>query len=482
MKPTRIAILIIALLLIAFSWWQVAAAPRGLTVRHLTRDGVPMLYLAPAGAHEAPGVLLAHGFAGSGQLMLGYGYALAHAGYAVMLWDFAGHGANSQPLAPDSLQAAVDAAYDVMIEQPEVDPRRLALLGHSMGSGAVMAAAIRNPDRYAATIAVSPTSADVTPTAPRNLLLQAGSWEAGFVGNARMLLAQAGGEHGGFAEGRARQLTVIPFAEHISILFRGQSHRAALDWLANAFGEPRVTAYVDRRIIWYGLSLLGWLLALIALAPVLRPAVPEQAPGSRWLSWVALPVAALIATGMLALLNPGVELARFGGLMVGGAVGLWFLVAGLIWLPAIRSLRRPSLADLAWGVGVFTVLTLAFGVMAYYVWLPWWLNLPRLVRWPLLAMACLPWFLAAGMAQRGAGGGVRVLWWVVQSLAVTGGLFLALLLAPSLGFLLILLPLMPLLLGIVAVAGAASGRAWAYGLGGALFIGWIIAAVFPLAG
>ena len=482
MKPTRILILIIALILIAVSWWQVATAPRGLVVRQLNRDGVPMLYLAPAGADEAPGVLVAHGFAGSRQLMLGYGYTLAHAGYAVLLWDFAGHGANPQPLAPDSLQAAVDAAYGVMIEQPEVDPGRLALLGHSMGSGAVMTAAIRDPERYVATIAVSPTSADVTPDAPRNLLLQAGNLEEGFVGNAQMLLAQAGGTSDDFGGGRARRLTVIPFAEHISILFRGQSHRAALDWLANAFAEPRVTAYVDRRIIWYGLSLLGWLLALIALAPVLRPAVPEQAPGSRWLSWVALPISALIASGMLALLNPGVALASFGGLMVGGAVGLWFLVAGLIWLPSIRSLRRPSLADLAWGVGVFAVLTLAFGVMAYYVWLPWWLNLPRLARWPLLAMACLPWFLAAGMAQRGAGTGVRLLWWLVQSVAVTGGLFLALLLAPSLGFLLILLPLMPLILGIVAVAGAASGRAWAYGVGGALFIGWIIAAVFPLAG
>ena len=481
MKPTRILILIIALTLIAVSWWQVAAAQRGLVVRQLSRDGVPMLYMAPAGAHEAPGVLVAHGFAGSRQLMLGYGYTLAQAGYAVLLWDFAGHGANPQPLAPDSLQAAVDAAYEVMIAQPEVDLGRLALLGHSMGSGAVMAAAIRNPDRYAATIAVSPTSADVTPDAPRNLLLQAGGWEGRFVGNAQKLLAQGGGASGGFAEGRARQLTVIPNAEHITILFRGQSHRAALDWLANAFAEPRVTAYIDRRIIWYGLSLLGWLLALIALAPVLRPAVPEQAPGSRRLSWVALPVSALIASGLLALLNSGVALASFGGLMVGGAVGLWFLVAGLIWLPSIRSLRRPTLTNLAWGVGLFSVLTLAFGVMAYYVWLPWWLNLPRLALWPLLAMACLPWFLAAGMAQRGAGAGVRVLWWLVQSLAVTGGLFLALLLVPALGFLLILLPLMPLLLGIVAVAGAASGRAWAYGVGGALFIGWIIAAVFPLA-
>jgi len=49
-----------------------------------------------------------------------------------------------------------------------------------MGSGAVMSTGIRNPDRFAATVAVS-TGAAVTPQVPRNLQLQAGSWEAGFV-------------------------------------------------------------------------------------------------------------------------------------------------------------------------------------------------------------------------------------------------------------------------------------------------------------
>lgn len=482
MKPARLFILIIAVMLIAVSWWQVATAPRGLAVHHLNRDGIPMLYLAPAGAQAAPGVLVAHGLAGSKQVMLAYGYTLAHAGYATLLWDFDGHGANARPLTPESLQADVAAAYAVLLEQPEVDPNRLALLGHSMGSGAVMTAGIRNPERYAATIAVSPTAAAVTSDAPRNLLLQAGAWEDRFVTNAQTLLAQAGGAGQDFAAGRARQFVVIPFAEHMSILFRGPSQRAAVDWLAKTLGEPRQTSYVDRRIIWYGVNLLGWLLALIALAPVFRPAFPEQAARSRWLTRVALPVSALIASGTLALINLGAPLATFGGLAVGGAVGLWFLVAGLIWLPSIRSLRRPAARDLVWGIGLFLVLTLAFGVMAQYVWLPWWLNLPRLARWPFLSLACLPWFLAAGMAQRGASAGKRVLWWLAQSIVVAGGLLLLLVLVPSLGFLMLLLPILPLLLGILAVAGAASDRAWAYGLGGALFIGWVIAAVFPLAG
>ena len=176
------------------------------------------------------------------------------------------------------------------------------------------------------------------------------------------------------------------------------------------------------------------------------------------------------------------SLAEFGGLRVGGAVGLWFLVAGLVWLACNLPARRPSRSSLGWGLGLFAVLSLAFGVLGQSVWLQWWLIAPRLLRWPILALAFLPWFTASGLAQRGATGGGRALWWLAQSIATAGGLMLLLVLVPSLGFLLILLPLMPLLLGILAVRGERVGHAWPYGIGGALFFGWVIAAVFPLAG
>nr|WP_242042601.1 alpha/beta fold hydrolase [Leptolyngbya sp. FACHB-541] len=100
--------------------------------------------------------MVAHGFAGSKQLMLGYGHVLAHAGYAVMLWDFDGHGANGTRLQRYELQQNLDVALQALLEQPQVDPSRLALLGHSMGSGIVMNAGIRERDRFAATVAVSP--------------------------------------------------------------------------------------------------------------------------------------------------------------------------------------------------------------------------------------------------------------------------------------------------------------------------------------
>jgi pimeloyl-ACP methyl ester carboxylesterase len=186
-----------------------------------------------------------------------------------MLWDFAGHAANAAPLGGLSLQQDLDVAYAALIEQSEVDPARLALLGHSMGSGAVMSAGIRDVNRFGATVAISPTGAQVTPSTPRNLLLQAGSWEGGFVRNAQRLLAAAGGENENLAEGKGRSLLIIPNAEHITILFRNASHQAALNWLNATFGISNNSNYVDRRMIWYGLHLLAWLMLLGAVAPVL---------------------------------------------------------------------------------------------------------------------------------------------------------------------------------------------------------------------
>ncbi|MCA1993984.1 MAG: hypothetical protein LDL41_18345 [Coleofasciculus sp. S288] len=108
MKRQRYFLLFVALLLIVLSWLGAASARTGLVVRSLNRNGVPLLYVTPKNAQRVPGVLVAHGFAGSKQLMLGYAQVLAHAGYAVMSWDFAGHGANPEPLEHFSLQNDLD--------------------------------------------------------------------------------------------------------------------------------------------------------------------------------------------------------------------------------------------------------------------------------------------------------------------------------------------------------------------------------------
>ena len=54
---------------------------------------------------------------------------------------------------------------------------------------------------------------------------------------------------------------------HGDILFRGESHRATLDWLDETFGRLSTSTYADRRGLWYLAHLAGWLILLIAIAP-----------------------------------------------------------------------------------------------------------------------------------------------------------------------------------------------------------------------
>ncbi|MCM1983504.1 alpha/beta hydrolase [Lyngbya confervoides] len=335
MKKRRISLLLGALALIVTAWVGLAAARAGLVVRSLQDHPIPFIYLAPRQATSVPGVIVAHGFAGSKQLMLGYGYVLARAGYGVILGDFNGHGANPAPFDRDTLPQMLETARQVLLLQPEVDPSRLALLGHSMGSGLAMNQALAHPDRYQATVAISPTGAALTPQLPRNLQLQAGSGEGPFVRNAQRLLQQAGGENLNLKEGLGRELVVVPRVEHISILFSDRSHQAALNWLDRTFAilpesdQPPEgdRSYRDRRMVWYGLHLLGWILALESLSPAIAPSLEGRPRPSRR-PWIGLILSPFLAAAGLWALSFVISLPDLGGIQVGGALGLWFLIAG----------------------------------------------------------------------------------------------------------------------------------------------------------
>jgi pimeloyl-ACP methyl ester carboxylesterase len=464
----RLGLLVLAILLVVSSWLGIAIARSGLEVRSFQKEGIPLLYLAPQGAKAVPGVLVAHGFAGSKQLMLGYGHVLAHAGYAVMLWDFDGHGANGTRLQRYELQQNLNVALQTLLEQPQVDPNRLALLGHSMGSGIVMNAGIRNPDRFTATVAVSPTGANVTPQIPRNLQLQAGSGEGRFVSNAERLLVQAGGGNTNLAAGQGRELVVIPGVGHITILFSDGSHQAALRWLDATFGRTNDSQYRDltgqryrdRRMAWYGLHLLGWLIGFAAISPLLThpPLIAtKMAPIRRWAGLIVSPLA---ASSGLVLLSQRFELQNLGGVQVRGAVGVWFLIAGLTWLGMLARLPRPTLRAVGLGIMLFVILWVAFGAMVQVVWLQWWLIPIRLRVWLPVAIACFPWFLAARIVQQNIGVGKRILWWLGQSVVLIGGFVLTLNFLPQLGFMFLLLPLFPPLMGILSLLAGLLNRAW----------------------
>jgi len=63
---------------------------------------------------------------------------------------------------------------------------------------------------------------------------------------------------------------------------------------------------------------------------------------------------------------------------------------------------------------------------------------------------------------------------------LVGSLYLALVLNPELGFLVLLLPLFPIVVGLHALAAAPHRGVWPFALSGALFVSWLLLAVFPL--
>jgi dienelactone hydrolase len=486
---------IFGLLLVLLSVWRLAAATRGLEITNIKSTAPPLTIIAPKDgeASSRPQVLVGHGIAGSSVIMRGFALSLAHAGYTAVLWDFDGHGTNPQPLASDmrseallaNAEAALAAAQERGFGEPGREPLGpgSAILGHSMGSGVALLFGRKRPET-AATIAVSPVGQPVTPDLPRNLLLMAGTLEAAFMRNAEERLAEAGGAGGDPAAGTARKLIAVPGVEHISILFSPTAHAAAREWLDSTFGpQPGAQDYTDRRILWYGLGLIGTLLAAIAVAPLATEPVPASvAKRPSWRRLGALAGGALGATLILWLAGTaGLGLRTLLGLQVGGYLLLWFGVAGILGLLLLWSRPSPqSRRAVLGGLLAFAALWLGVGLLGQLVWLPWLLIPRRLVLWPLGALLMLPWFLAAGEVSQGKGIAGRAGWWLAQSAILVAALILALQLSPEMGFLLLILPLFPIILGFHTLAAAPYRGSWPFALSGALFVSWLLLAVFPL--
>ncbi|NJM78318.1 MAG: alpha/beta fold hydrolase [Acaryochloridaceae cyanobacterium RU_4_10] len=479
----RLLGIMLSLMLIAISWVGLAQLKIGLVVRSMSHEGVPMVFMAPKAVRHRPGILIAHGFAGSKQLMFGYGYTLAHNGYGVLLLDFDGHGANAAPLDKGNLQNNFKTALAVLKRQPEIDPDKIGILGHSMGSRVVMVGGIEQAKAISAVVAISPTDAPVNPTKPQNLQLQAGEWEGKFVRQSAKLLQRAGGANPNTENGEGRSRIIVPQSEHILVLFKDRSHQAALKWFNSVFHQTsKESDYRDRRMAWYSLHLLSWLLLLAMVSPSIVRNLSRPSVRPRPLrSWLGLGIVPFSTAGIIYVMSLRTPLSNMGGMLVGGALGLWLFIAGLTWIGIISRFPKPTLKSMGYGLLLFGVLWMGFGAMAQETWLEWWLNSNRLKLWPVLACACFPWFLASGIVQLDTSIGKRILWWFAQSLSLTAGLIVTLILVPDLSFLALITPIIPIVLAILSFAAAQIKEAWSYAIASALFFGWTIASVFPLA-
>ena len=487
--PLRVVFGIVGLVVLGLSIWQITSASRGLDIVYTQRNDVPITIFTPKNRvkNDLPIILIGHGFAGSAVIMRGFAFQLAYAGYAAVVWDFDGHGRNANPLPVEpSGRNLSENAESALLETLSLgigDGARIAVLGHSMGSGVAMSFGQQHPET-SATIAVSPVGTTVTPELPHNLLLLAGENEPAFIKNAELRLEEAGGPGGNPKKGTARKMLVIPWVEHITIVFSSTAHRAAVDWLDAAFDiQPKARAYTDRRLLWYGLGVSGALLAAVCFIPLSQPKLVRPLSFQR--SLLALVGGAVGATLLLrAAEEAGLNLTRSFGLVVGGYLLVWFVLAGALAV-LIRGQWRswlylPGWKDLSTGILTAAALWLGIGLLGGQIWLPWLLIPARLVLWPLGSLCMLPWFLAVGQAGSTGNGWLRAVWWVVESACILGSLFLAIQISEGLFFLMLILPVFPILLGAHALAAGRQRNPWVFGISAAFFTSWAVLAVFPL--
>ena len=489
MHKNNFVIFLLGFLFVVISIWQIASAQKGLSVINLSTTNPPATIIVPSTAAPAsrPTILIAHGFAGSSVLMRGFALTLAHAGYITVSWDFEGHGINPNPFSLISESTDLIHNAESALAESEtralIDTQHIAILGHSMGSGVALSYGVIHPETHA-TIAISPVSQPVSPTLPHNLLLMAGSLEAQFVANAEGLLTTAGGQRDDLPAGTARKLVIIPNVEHITILFSPTAHSIVRTWLDGTFGpQPGASNYIDRRILWFGFGILGFILLSKASINTLPDTSQKNSPiASLCLRVSALLVGSIAATLILWLVSfSGIKINLLLGLLVGGYILIWYGVAGIISLLIFRPhISIPSKTELVKGVIAFATLWLGVGLLGNFVWLPWLLIPSRLLLWLPGTIILFPWFLAVGEAAKRADKVSQLGWWLLQVIIVIACLYLALTINPELGFLFIILPMVPIMLGLHMLVVSTKHGSWAFSISGAMFTAWLLLAVFPL--
>ena len=484
--PRVLVATIFAAALACVAIWQLEAQRAGLDISALHVGDTPVTRVAEPGA-DGPVVGVAHGFAGSRQMMQAYSNDLARAGYRVWAFDFLGHGRHPVPMSGDV--DSLDGTTRMLVEQTqsvvaaartrEGWDGKVALLGHSMATDIIIRTALVDA-RIGPLVAISAFSKAVTATRPDRLLLITGAWEPGLRGFARDAVAMV---DAGAGEGETvrkgdtvRRAVVAPLAEHVAVLHSRKGRAEAVTWLDAAYDRQS-----DVAVRATGPWLMALMFSIVALAWPLARLLPDRAPpvaaplrAGPFAIAVLVPatlaplLAVQVDTGVLPVLVAdylALHLAVYGGLQL--AI-LWYFG------------RRPAglhpagiIALLVWGLGVFGFALDRYGAN-------FWPTPERLTIIAALALGAVPFMLADAVLTRGA-----ALWQRLTARAVfLASLALAVLLdTERLFFLAIIAPVILLFFLVYGLMGrwvAVRTGAASAGIALGLILAWALGVSFPL--
>ncbi|QFT82456.1 Alpha/beta hydrolase family protein [Roseovarius sp. THAF27] len=459
-----------ALLLGAWALWTLEAARGGVEIDEMRVGPTPVTIWGAE--NTGPAVVMAHGFAGSRQMMQGYGLVLAQAGYRVYAFDFLGHGRHPQPMSGDV--TAVDGTTRLLVNQTleVIDAARandgdIALVGHSMATDVLVRAA-REVEGIGPLVLLATFSGAITAEAPDDVLMITGAWEPRLQGFAADAVAEA-------AAGVRREAMIAPAVEHVAILHSRAGRKATLDWLNTYYGR-----HAEVPVPQTGWALIGMLAAITMLFAPVAQLFPARDVPMRALSWrrfAGVVCAPMLVTPVVAA---PVE-TQVLPVLVADYLALHLLIYGVIQLAVLWvTSARPGAFSVTGGVLVLIWTVGLFGFALDRYGANFW---PVPERWGIiaaLALGAVPFMLADAWSVHGAGPARRVVARIgfLVSLAIAvamdfEGLFFLLLIAP-------VIVLFFLSFGWIGRVAARRFGAIGPGVGLGLALAWALGVSFPL--
>lgn len=483
----------IGALLLVLGVGLLEAARSGITMSALQAGETPATVYRTAGLEAAPQpvVVIAHGFAGSRQLMEAYALTLARAGYIVVSFDFEGHGRNPTPMSGDVtridgttqlLMREIGRVTDAALALPGADGR-VALLGHSMASDIIVRQALVDR-RVQAVVAISMFSEAVTADAPRNLLILSGEWEGFLRENAlRNVRLQDASAVEGVTVGvpgreSGRRAAVAPSVEHVGVLYSATAMREARGWLDQVFQRQS-----DGAVAATGGAIVMMLAGLVLLAWPLARLLPQGAEAPDRVSSKALFLSALVPALVTPFVLRFVD-TRFLPVLVADYLAAHLFVYGVMAL-AILHWQGVRIGRVAWGAALALAV---YGIFVFGGLLDRYVAsfMPSAARLPIIAaiaVGAVPTMLADAIASEG---GRAPLWRTIAARTIfLGSLGLAVALDfERLMFLLIIIPIIVLFFAIFGMmsgyVGRRTGSPAAAGLGLGIILAWSLGVTFPM--